>query len=66
LSVVHLTDSEAVAQNLPPALAETIPNSPALKDKKPFAVVCTNFSCRPPIDDPEELRAILKEAIAAA
>src|SRR5271169_524657 len=26
LSVVHLTDSEAVAQNLPPALVETIPN----------------------------------------
>ena len=30
LSVVHLTGSEAVAQNLPPALAETIPNLPAL------------------------------------
>ncbi len=29
LSVVHLSDSEAVAQNLPPALAETIPNLPA-------------------------------------
>ena len=28
-SVVHLTDSEAVAQNLPPVLAETIPNLPA-------------------------------------
>ena len=26
LSVVHLTDSEAVAENLPPALAETIPH----------------------------------------
>ena len=25
-SVVHLTDSEAVAQNLPPVLAETVPN----------------------------------------
>ena len=50
LSVVHLTDSEAVAENLPPALAETIPNLPALKEKKSFAVVCTNFACRPPID----------------
>jgi uncharacterized protein len=65
LSVVHLTDSEAVAQNLPPVLAETIPNLPALKDKKSIAVVCTNFACRPPIEDPEELTAVLRESIAA-
>ena len=63
LSVVQLTDSEAVAQNLPPALAETIPNLPALRDKKSFAVVCTNFSCRPPIEEPVELKAVLNEAI---
>jgi uncharacterized protein YyaL (SSP411 family) len=65
LSVVHLTDSEAVGQNLPPALAETIPNLPMLKEKKSFAVVCTNFSCRPPIDAPKALTAMLKEAIVA-
>ena len=65
LSVVHLTDSEAVAGNLPPALAETIPNLPALKEKKSFAVVCTNFTCRPPIDNPEELAKVVREAIAA-
>ena len=64
LSVVHLTDSEAVAQNLPPALAETIPNLPALKEKKSFAVVCTNFSCAPPIEEPEALAAVLREVIA--
>ena len=65
LSVVHLTDSEAVAQNLPPALAETIPKLPALEEKKSFAVVCSNFSCRPPIGDPEALATVLKEAMAA-
>ncbi len=65
LSVVHLTDSEAVAENLPPALAETIPNLPALKEKKSVAVVCTNFTCRPPIENPEELTAALRDAIAA-
>jgi uncharacterized protein YyaL (SSP411 family) len=65
LSVVHLTDSEAVADNLPPALAQTIPNLPALKAKKSVAVVCTNFTCRPPNDNPEELSAIVREAIAA-
>jgi uncharacterized protein YyaL (SSP411 family) len=65
LSVVHLTDSEAVVQNLPPALADTIPNLPALKERKSFSVVCTNFSCQPPIDDPDALTAALKAAIAA-
>jgi uncharacterized protein YyaL (SSP411 family) len=50
---------------LPSALAETIPNLPMLKKKKSFAVVCTNFSCRPPIDDPKALTAMLKEAIVA-
>jgi uncharacterized protein len=64
-SVVHLTSSEAVAQNLPPVLAETIPNVPALKEKRSFAVVCTNFTCLPPIEDAEKLSALLGEAIAA-
>ena len=63
LSVVHLTDSAAVAQNLPPALAETIPNLPGLKEKKSFAVVCSNFTCEPPITEPSELTAALREAI---
>jgi uncharacterized protein YyaL (SSP411 family) len=64
LSVVHLTDSETVPQNLPPALAETIPNLPVLKEKKSFAVVCSNFTCLPPIEDPEALGKLLREAIA--
>ena len=64
-SVVHLTDSEAVAQNLPPVLAETIPNLPALKEKKSVAIVCTNFACQPPIESPDELSKILRDAIAA-
>ena len=64
-SVVHLTDSEAVAQNLPPVLAETVPNLPALKDKKSVAIVCTDFTCRPPLENPEELTTMMREAIAA-
>jgi uncharacterized protein YyaL (SSP411 family) len=62
-SVVHLTDSEAVAQNLPTVLAETVPNLPALKEKKSFAIVCTNFSCQPPVANPEELSSLLRAAI---
>ena len=63
-SVVHLTDSEAVAQNLPPVLAETVPHIPALKEKRSVAIVCSDFVCRPPIESPEELSAALREAIA--
>ena len=65
-SVVHLTDSEAVAQNLPPVLSETIPNLPALKGKPSLAVVCTNFTCLPPLREPGELAALLREAVGAA
>jgi hypothetical protein len=64
-SVVHLTDSEAVAQNLPPVLAETVPNLPALKQSKSVAIVCTNFTCQPPVEDPEALSKQIREAISA-
>ncbi len=63
-SVVHLTDSEAVAQNLPPVLADTIPHLPALKENKSVAIMCTNFACQPPVEDPEELSATLRRTIS--
>jgi uncharacterized protein len=64
-SVVHLTDSEAVAQNLPSVLAETVPSLPTLKEGRSAAIVCTNFSCQPPMKNPEELTAALRRTIAA-
>ncbi|HEY3972826.1 MAG TPA: thioredoxin domain-containing protein [Candidatus Sulfotelmatobacter sp.] len=51
--------NQAVAQNLPPALAETIPNLPALGSGKSFAVLCSGSSCQPPIFDSEELKRAL-------
>ncbi|HZD95001.1 MAG TPA: thioredoxin domain-containing protein [Candidatus Sulfotelmatobacter sp.] len=54
-SVLHLLQEKLVPQMLPPALAETIPNLPAIKEGKMVAVVCSNFSCQPPIEHPEEL-----------
>jgi hypothetical protein len=65
-SVVHLTDSEAVAQNLPPVLAETIPNLAGLKERRSVAIVCTNFSCQPPTSDPEELSSLLRQTVLAS
>ncbi len=52
---LRLASNAAVAQNLPPALAETIPNLPALREVRSFAVVCSGFACQPPVFDAEEL-----------
>ncbi len=65
-SVVHLTDSEAVAQNLPPVLAQTVLNLPGLQSGKSMAVVCTNFACRPPVESGQELSKTLREALSGA
>ena len=54
-AVLRLDADKVVAQNLPPALAETIPSLPALAERRSFAVVCSGFSCQPPIFDAQEL-----------
>jgi uncharacterized protein len=54
-AVLKLSANQAVLQNLPPALAETIPQLPAVKEEKTVALVCSGFTCQPPISDPEEL-----------
>jgi uncharacterized protein YyaL (SSP411 family) len=59
-SVLRLTANEAVAGNLPPALAVTIPNLPQLNSGESFAVVCTGFACQPPMTEPGELRRALE------
>ncbi|MCU1311755.1 MAG: hypothetical protein JWO20_2880 [Candidatus Angelobacter sp.] len=64
-AVLHLREGQAVAQNLPPALAETIPNLPALKLGKSVAIICSGFACQPPIGDPAQLTSALKQAITA-
>ena len=62
-TVLHLDASKVVPENLPPALAETIPHLPVLKEGKSAAVVCSGFSCQPPIVDPEQLRRSLEAAL---
>jgi len=54
-----------VAQNLPPALAQTIPELPAVKENKTVAVICSGFACQPPITDPQELAESLHRALGA-
>jgi uncharacterized protein len=62
-STLRVTANEAVAANLPPALAATIPNLPQLGSGKSFAVLCSGFACQPPITDAEELRRTLQSAL---
>ncbi|HEY6352747.1 MAG TPA: thioredoxin domain-containing protein [Candidatus Angelobacter sp.] len=59
-SVLHLAEGEIVPQMLPPALAETIPNLPDIRQGKTVAVLCNGFTCQPPITDAEELAKALR------
>jgi uncharacterized protein YyaL (SSP411 family) len=58
-AVLRMDADKVVAQNLPPALAETIPNLPALAEGRSFAVVCSGFACQPPVFDVQELARAL-------
>jgi uncharacterized protein len=63
-SVLHLPEGEVVPQMLPPSFAETIPNLPEIKQKKTVAVLCSNFTCQPPIADADALTKQLAEALS--
>jgi uncharacterized protein YyaL (SSP411 family) len=54
-TVIKLTPSQAVPQNLPPVLAATIPQHPAVKARHTAAVICHGFACQPEITSVEEL-----------
>ena len=60
-TVLRMGANEVVAQNLPSSLAETIPNVPGIQIGNAKAVVCSNFSCQPPVSDPEQLVQLLRE-----
>ena len=63
-AVIKLAFNLAVPASLPPALAETIPQLPFLREKKTAAVVCANFTCQPPLFKPEELARHLHRGTA--
>ncbi len=62
-STLRLAAHQAVRENLPPALAETIPNLPSLGSGKSFAVLCSGSTCQPPIFDAAELGSALEAAL---
>ena len=64
-SAIKLKFSQVVAQNLPPALAATIPELPGVKAGRTTAVVCAGFSCKPPVNTSEQLKELLSTESAA-
>jgi uncharacterized protein YyaL (SSP411 family) len=64
-SVLHLAEGKVAVQTLPPALAETIPNLLAVKKGHTVAVVCSGFTCQPPIAEPAELADSLAKSLRA-
>jgi uncharacterized protein YyaL (SSP411 family) len=62
-AVLRIAHNDVVPQNLPPALAETIANLPAVKEAKSVAVVCSGFTCQPPVADPDELERALRASL---
>ena len=60
-SVVRLRKDQLGA--LPPALAETLPHLPALKDAGSFAVVCSGSRCLPPVSTVDDLIAAMNQAL---
>jgi uncharacterized protein YyaL (SSP411 family) len=65
-SVLKLAFNQVVSSNLPPALAQTIPHLPFLKEQRSAAVVCSAGSCKPPAYSLQDLRDQLEVQAPAA
>ena len=65
-AVLRMAASGAVPQNLPAALAETIPNLAALGEGRSFAVVCSGLACQPPVFDEVGLGRLLGTRVRPA
>jgi uncharacterized protein YyaL (SSP411 family) len=64
-SLLCLPHNEVTPQALPPVLAETLPQAPGIREGRPLAVLCSNFTCRPPIFVADELARALRESLAS-
>lgn len=55
-AVLRLSAAQTIAENLPPVLAETIPQ---FKSNRSAAIVCSGTTCKPPVYSPSDLRKVL-------
>ena len=62
--VLRLAPDHAVPRNLPPALALTITQLPAVREGKVAAIICSDFSCQPPLSDAGELARSLQQVLS--
>jgi len=62
-TTLRLAANQAVAENLPPELAATIPKLPAVGSGRSFAALCSGSACQPPIFDAAELRSAVEAAL---
>ena len=61
-SVLLFDPDHVVERNLPPSLAQTLPNLPGIREGKSQAVVCSGFTCQPPVGTVKELQALMPAA----
>jgi uncharacterized protein YyaL (SSP411 family) len=61
--VLRVSSAATLKQSLPCALAETLSAVPGLQDGSVFALLCSGFTCQPPIASVDELQKALQEAI---
>jgi uncharacterized protein YyaL (SSP411 family) len=62
-AAIKLRPTDLVAEKLPPALAETLPQLPLMGEEKARAVICSGFACQAPIDNAQELARRLHGAV---
>jgi uncharacterized protein YyaL (SSP411 family) len=62
-TAVRVTANEATAAYVPPSLADTVRALPSVAEGREVAVVCSNFTCQRPLDDPEALEKKVRELI---
>jgi len=64
-AVLKLDFHEAVPENLPPVVAQIIPQLPSIRERQPAAILCSGFTCQPPVSDAEKLGRLLQEVLLA-
>jgi hypothetical protein len=62
-TLIHVTEEEAVAAYLPPALTDSVPHLSGIAKGRPLAMVCSNFTCQPPVSDADELTRLIDGSI---
>jgi uncharacterized protein YyaL (SSP411 family) len=61
-TVLRVRQAARIGEALPAALAQTVASAPGVPEGRTLALLCSGFSCQPPIHSAMELRRALREA----